>query len=109
MFFEYSQNNNGDRFVTDDDLAHRVFIEAPSLCMANGKAQAIGIYFNGVEIGYDCECCGDRWYDPDELDISKDELVAYSQNLADKYGCTSPDAIIHYQDGTKQEIFTNKK
>lgn len=109
MFYLYNQNNSGGVWDTDENLAHRVAIEAPSLCMANGKAQEIGIYFNGVEIGSDCECCGDRWHDPDELDISKDELVAHAQELSNKYGWATPDIIIHYLDGTKQEVSTNKK
>lgn len=109
MFYLYSQNNSGGGWDTDENLAHRVVIEATSLNLANGKAQEMGIYFDGVESGYDCECCGDRWYDPEGMGISNDELVVYTQDLANKYGWTSPDVIIHYQDGTKQEIYTNKK
>lgn len=26
-----------------------------------------GVYFQGIESGLDCECCGDRWYKADEL------------------------------------------
>ena len=25
-------------------------------------AEDIGLYFDGVEQGMDCSCCGDRWY-----------------------------------------------
>ena len=34
---------------------------------ANTKACDIGIYFDGVANGADCECCGDRWRESDEI------------------------------------------
>ena len=69
MFYTYSQNNSGGSFDIDAEngLAHYVIIEADSMEEANEKATSIGIYFDGVEDGMDCECCGDRWSsDPDE-------------------------------------------
>lgn len=60
-FYLYDQNNSGGSFEVDDDVAHRVIIEAVSAAKANKKAKSVGIYFNGVEKGIDCECCGDRW------------------------------------------------
>lgn len=106
MFYLYSQNNSGGRFTQDDNLAHRVVIEAPSIGMANGKADEIGIYFDGVELGQDCECCGDRWCEPDVLDgYDKQDMLDYVQGLADEYGWTSPDCTIHYLDGTKGYVY----
>lgn len=61
-FFEFSQNNTGGSFVTDSKLCHRLFIEASSEDEAISKAEDLGCYWNGVDEGYDCECCGDRWY-----------------------------------------------
>jgi hypothetical protein len=43
-----------------------------------------GIYFNGVEDGQDCECCGDRWY-PQLNYIGDDEPIVYGTPVAD-YG-----------------------
>lgn len=106
MFYLYNQNNSGGRFHQDDDLSHRVVIEAPSIGMADGKAEEIGIYFNGVESGHDCGCCGDRWYEPDVLDgYDRQAMLDYVQDLADKYGWTSPDCTIHYLDGTKGYVY----
>jgi hypothetical protein len=62
MFFHFNQNNSGGSFDTDESVAHHVFIEARNASDANMKAQSIGIYFDGIENGIDCECCGDRWY-----------------------------------------------
>ncbi len=60
-FFTYSQNNSGGSFVTNDDVAHYVIIEAPTWRIADALAQNVGIYFNGCDTGSDCSCCGDRW------------------------------------------------
>ncbi len=63
-FYEYNQNNSGGSFVVNDKVCHRVIIEADSKSAAEMKAEDLGIYFNGVDAGYDCECCEDRWYPP---------------------------------------------
>lgn len=70
-FYEFSQNNTGGSFVTDDKLCHRVVIEAASEKEAIQKAEEMGIYFNGVDDGMDCPCCGDRWYTPDKIDLER--------------------------------------
>ena len=69
-FYEYSQNNTGGSFVTDDKLCHVLFIEANSSTEADSIAEDLGCYWNGVEEGSDCECCGDRWYSGYVVDIS---------------------------------------
>ena len=59
-FYEYSQNNTGGSFTTDDKLCHRLFIEANSSTEADEIAEGLGCYWNGVDEGSDCPCCGDR-------------------------------------------------
>lgn len=68
-FYEYTQNNSGGSFVTDDKLCHRLFIEENNSEKANEIAENLGVYFNGCEDGLDCYCCGDRWSQPDEIEI----------------------------------------
>lgn len=63
-FFEFNQNNSGGSFVVNDKVCHRVIIEADSKSDAEMKAEELGIYFDGVAAGFDCECCGDRWHSP---------------------------------------------
>lgn len=63
-FYEFNQNNSGGGFDVDDKVCHRLFIEATSLDEAISKAENLGCYWNGVDNGMDCECCGDRWYEP---------------------------------------------
>jgi hypothetical protein len=116
-FFEFSQNNSGGHFHVDDDLTHRVYIEADSADEANQKIQDLGAYFDGCETGNDCECCGDRWYPawsdegrtfPYEYDAKKGLIFSsveeYAQYLADEFGWTDPDCYIHYKKGAKVTI-----
>jgi len=71
--YEFWQNNSGghhhdiewtgpeDRGGVD---GHNVWVMAESASEANELAEKYaGVYFHGVELGIDCECCGDRWYE----------------------------------------------
>lgn len=62
-FFEFAQNNSGGSFDIDDarGLGPRVWVEACDASHANSRALGLGIYFDGVRNGSDCDCCGDRW------------------------------------------------
>ena len=116
-FYEFSQNNSGGGFDTDDDLCHRLFIEANDAEQANEIAEGLGVYFNGCDNGQDCSCCGDRWYECDEsdsIDLEKTSILYekelatiadYAQMLADNWGWTKPDGRIFYLDGRKQDVF----
>jgi len=57
-FYHYDQNNSGGAFI---EPALNVFVEASSSDEANAVAEANGLYFDGIEEGRDCDCCGDRW------------------------------------------------
>lgn len=71
-FYEFSQNNTGGSFVTDSKLCHRLIIEASSASEASDIAEDLGCYWDGVEDGSDCPCCGDRWHNyPDAIDLKK--------------------------------------
>lgn len=60
-FFHYRQNNSGGQVVRDNDVDTHVIIEASDALGASLRARDIGIYFDGVYSGLDCDCCGDRW------------------------------------------------
>lgn len=64
-WYTYSQNNSGGSFKTDSErgIGHYVLIEAISAADADTRAEAIGLYFNGLG---DCSCCGNRWSRHDE-------------------------------------------
>jgi hypothetical protein len=93
--FLFDQNNSGGGFELDDKLCHRLVLE-----------EVTEVYFDGVEDGRDCECCGDRWYGCEE--VEHDNPLEYLQSLADMYGWTVPDVRIFYMDGSVAELFTRK-
>jgi len=68
-FYEITQNNTGGSFDVNDKVCHRLFIEADSKDEATNIAESLGCYWNGVDSGIDCSCCGDRWYGSNELDF----------------------------------------
>ena len=116
MWFNFDQNNSGGSFTVDDQLCHRLFIEADSQEKAEEKAFDMGVYYDGCSDGTDCPCCGDRWYSPDEVELPAkfddevyETIEAYAQNLADRYGWTKPDCRIFYADGRVVEIFKGDK
>jgi hypothetical protein len=61
MHWVYRQNNSGGRFTKP---AIQVVIEADTEEQANAIAKLHGVYFDGVNVGMDCSCCGDRWGKP---------------------------------------------
>jgi hypothetical protein len=82
-FFTYYQNNSGGVFDINkkDGIAEYVIVEAMDAEDADARAQAIGLYFNGVDKEMDCECCGDRWYHQHEK--GSDEPLVYDQTPED--------------------------
>lgn len=80
-WFVFDQNNSGGRFVVNDKLDTRVFIQAKNAKEANYLAETLGIYFNGVEDETDCDCCGDRWYAQYDDTKGTDEPSLYGQKI----------------------------
>ena len=78
MFYEFDQNNSGGHFVVDDKLCHRLFIEADTREEATEKAEELGCYWDGVDKGIDCPCCGDRWYGCKAVDL---EMYTYRASV----------------------------
>ena len=88
MFYHFNQNNSGGWCHNDEDLCHHVIIEAENASEANARGEGLGIYFDGVENGCDCECCGDRWYPvwgqgDDEPLIYDTRPAAYTEHFAE--------------------------
>lgn len=102
QFYKFNQNNSGGSFDLTDDLTHLVFIEASDEDATIHKFEQIGGYFNGVEDGVDCECCGDRWYYPSLLKegTPKDYMAELKGYL--NWMPKGKEGIIHYADGTKE-------
>jgi hypothetical protein len=81
MFFTYRQNNSGGRFIGEINI----IIEADSAKEADEIAQENGVYFDGVDDGHDCECCGDRWYRAWEDGTENPEI--YGEAVGESHNC----------------------
>jgi hypothetical protein len=57
MFYQFTQSLSGGFFIGE----RNVIVEAETPEEANRIAEQNGIYFDGIETGEDCECCGERW------------------------------------------------
>ena len=87
-------------------------IEANDNDQADNLAENIGIYFDGVELGYDCECCGDRWSSSwgDEYNVPS----IYGQPVSEYKTCVAwmepgREICIHYLDGRKEWLGVDKE
>ena len=100
-FFTFMQNNSGGSFdhQPESGIGYAVAIEAETADEANAKAQLVGIYFDGVSAGRDCDCCGDRW-DKAWEDDGDDEPLMHGKPLVGGWGISS---YIHYADGRIEE------
>lgn len=108
-FFTYRQNNSGGSFDSDHErgISHFVVIEAQNAAYANYKA---------TEIGIDCSCCGDRWYEADGP--GDDEPSEYGKPIPatlDEYNAGTtfglprwikdgPQGYVHYADGRVEAV-----
>jgi hypothetical protein len=108
MFYTFSQNNSGGSFVFDTNagIGTYVIIEADDEREAIYRATGLGIYFDGVEMGSDCECCGDRWYEP--YGGGTEEPSIYSGMSIEEYQTgkwymkwsdNEHEIFVHYKDG----------
>jgi hypothetical protein len=108
MFYLFNQNNSGGSFDFDkaSGITHYVIVEADTEESAITKAEQIGLYWDGVENGMDCECCGDRWCryttgtDTPEI-YGKDPSEYIKQKSAIDWMKPNPNVCVHYKDGTK--------
>jgi hypothetical protein len=99
-YFEFSQNNSGGGWQVDHEagIAEKVFVQASSVSEANEKAKDIGIYFDGLDTGRDCSCCGSRWSECWEHDEGKEEAPKASKVAMNKV------AFVHHADGTIEKV-----
>lgn len=81
-FYHFDQNNSGGDFDVDAEkgIGVHVLIEAVTADQANDIAKNIGLYFDGVDEGLDCACCGNRWYPCDDNDGKPYDQSLYGQS-----------------------------
>ena len=77
-FYEFTQNNSGGYFDVDENVCHRVIIEAMD------EKHAIALFMPMIENqSHSCQCCGDRWSPEytDEINIEKYKEKGYSAGV----------------------------
>ncbi len=102
MFFDFRQNPESGTIVHDDSVRHLVIIEAHSAAHANKRGLELGMYFDGLERGLDCECCGDRWYRAQArsgYETDPTELHPFPE------ATKQANIIVHYLDGRIAELW----
>jgi hypothetical protein len=103
MFYTFNQNNSGGSFTRSDNVDHYVSVEGNSIDEVIKRALIIGIYFNGCDSGWDCSCCGDRWYPPYDDDDLVDAPGKYDTPFCDPVDSVKDPSrhtvVIHYADG----------
>jgi len=122
MFYTFDQNNSGGSWDYDAarGITHRVIVEADSPDEANDRAEAIGLYFNGVAAERDCECCGDRWSPmwsgekgttvPEVYGTAVLETKKMPRNGAGiKWMGNKPEVFIHYKDNRIVKAWTKSE
>jgi hypothetical protein len=120
MIYKLTQNNSGGSFDVDKKICHRLFVEAVSENDAVLKFENLGVYWDGVDSGIDCSCCGNRWskYGIDLVDLPRlsklyektfNTIEDYVQHLVDEYSWTKPDARIFYKNGQVKEIYSKRR
>ena len=101
MFYTYRQNNSGGSFIVNEDVDVYVIVEADSPEQADVIAESKGIYFNGCDLGWDCDCCGDRWYRAYGWDAAEQPEI-YGEIVEDQAfqsGLGKAGVIIYYKSG----------
>lgn len=108
MFYKFNQNNSFGKFDIDDvmGIGPIVYVEANDANSANYRAESLGIYFNGVDDGIDCPCCGDRWYNVTDIDYNVTDDV--DAHIDPKYDFGWHDTVyVHMLDGAIRRIKKN--
>lgn len=81
-FYEFTQNNSGGSFDVDENVCHRVIIEATSEEDAIIKFKPMILNQSGS-----CPCCGDRWDEngAEEIPLSKWKGKGYEVGVYSHY------------------------
>lgn len=80
-FYEFNQNNSGGHFDVDDNVCHRVIIEAKDEHHALELFEPMIEYQSGS-----CPCCGERWYlSADEVKLDEWKEKGYPVGVYSHY------------------------
>ena len=110
MFYSFRQNNSGGDFVIDSDVDLHVIVEAEDNGAACDIFEQHSGYFDGVDKGLDCNCCGDRWsrYTDDYEKLNIETAAESRRDFTDKtpHPRLTNDCIVYLADG--RTLFGNE-
>ncbi len=109
MFYAFYQNSSFGLYYLDSVFAPVMIVESDSVDDANARAIDIGIYFDDVNTGKDCPCCGDRWKMVDQDDatprpIWRDQNVK-SMSKTPRFHDDYVECRVFYKDGTVKSYY----
>lgn len=77
MFYKFDQNNSGGEFNGPKYVIVEADDEDEAMEIAVGDGD---VYFDGVDKGIDCPCCGDRWSSYCDR-INEEDIPKYKKSL----------------------------
>lgn len=99
MYYTYVQvDSYGDYHIDKKKgISEFVIIQAENSDEANETAERIGLYFDGVDSGRDCKCCGDRW-----VPATEDRASGFPEVFGERVHIDNSKqrGYIHYMDGS---------
>lgn len=110
-WYAFVQGKNRGRYVVNDKLCHRLFIEATSIEHACSIAESLGVYFDCISKKIDCPCaaCEERWTRPtQEMNLYGLNIEEHSAYLRLRLPYTYPEIRIYYLNGTVKKDFEFK-
>lgn len=112
MFYTYVQNNSrGSLHTRTGAISVYVIVEADSFEEADARARDIGLYFDGVESGEDCSCCGNRWHSVEWGEANETPMV-YGRPVDEPMPedtikwVEGAQGYIHFKDGTVRSFWS---
>ena len=103
-YFDFTQNNSGGGFNRDENLGDHVLIAAKDANDANERLMRLGGYFDGVDDGTDCDCCGDRWYRAWRTEQGTEEPLICEMLIPvymQQFRWPGKQIVVHHADGFK--------
>ena len=99
LWFTFSQNNSGGRFVEDENVCETVCIQAVSAADAVAKAETF------MDNSDSCPCCGERW----SFWVDDSDGCAVPSVYGEPIETTAPSyfrekARLHYIDGMVETV-----
>lgn len=92
-FKEIRKSYKDDMFILPVKRNSPVYNDYSNIAVADKEIIPSEVYFDGVEEGIDCPCCGDRWSRLNEWDL-KEKIYIYENE--DEFRKSKPERFEYY-------------